>query len=72
MEVSDCLDTLNASKGNIASVANAIDPITKLPILKDTSQRKAKLMDYLSERRYQNNLTTKEHQQMLSFLKDCN
>ena len=49
MEVSDCLDTLNASKGNIASVSNAIDSITKLPILKDTSQRKAKLMDYLSE-----------------------
>ena len=49
MEVSDCLHTLNTSKGNIASVANTIDSITKLPILKDTSQRKAKLMDYLSE-----------------------
>ena len=71
MEVNDCSDTLHASKGNTASVINAIDSTTKLPTLRDTSQRKGKLTDYLSEEGVNSNLTTKEHQQMLSFLKDC-
>ena len=70
MEVNDRSDTLNASKENIASVVNAIDSTTKLPTLRDTSQGKAKLMDCLSERGINSNLTTKEYQQMLSFLKD--
>ena len=38
--------------------------------MRDTSQRKAKPLDYLNEGGVNSNLTTKEHQQMLSFLKD--
>ena len=38
--------------------------------MRDISQRYAKLVDYLSEGGVNSNLTTKEHQQMLSFLKD--
>ena len=38
--------------------------------MRDISQRKAKLVDYLSEGGVNSNLTTKEQQQMLSFLKD--
>ena len=69
MEVNDCSDTLNASKGNTASVVNAIDSTTKLPTVRDTSQRKAQLVDYLNEGCVNSNMTAKEHQQMLSFLK---
>ena len=70
MEVNDCSDILNTSKGNTASVVNAIDSTAKLPTVRDVSQRKAKLVDYLSEGGVNSNLTTKEQQQMLSFLKD--
>ena len=70
MEVNDGLDILNTSKGIIASVVSAVDSTTKLPTLRDTGQRNTKLMDYLSEGGVDSNLTTKEHQQMLSFLKD--
>ena len=70
MEVSKCLDTLDAGKGNITCVVNAIDSNTELSALRGVNQRKATFMDYLSEGTANSNLTTKEHQQVLSFLED--
>ena len=58
MEVNNCSDTL---KANNTSVVNAVYSTTKLPTFRELSQRKAKLINYLSEGGVNSNLTTKEH-----------
>ena len=45
MEVNKCLDTLNAGKGNITSVVNAIDSNIELSASRGVNQKKAKLVD---------------------------
>ena len=44
--------------------------MTEMPGLMNVAERKAKLIEFLSEGVTSSNLTTKKHQQVLSFLED--
>ena len=68
-EVHSCL-----SEEGMTSVVKATGPDsrTKIPSLTDVTQRKVKLVECLSNGFAGNNLTTKEHQQVLSLLENYN
>ena len=63
-EVNNCF-----SEGSVSSDVKTIDSRAKIPAPMNVTQRKAKLVECVGNGLADSNLTTKEHQQVLSFLK---
>ena len=66
-EVNNCF-----SEENVNSGVRTIDSGAEIPALTNATQRKAKLVECLSNGFAGSNLTTKEHQQVLLFLENYN
>ena len=66
-EVNNCFN-----EGSVSSSVKTIDSRAKIPAPMNVTQRKAKLVEYMGNGLAGSNLTTKEHQQVLSFLENYN
>ena len=66
-EVNNCF-----SEGSVSSSVKTIDSRAKISAPMNVTQRKAKLVEYVGNGLAGSNLTTKEHQQVLSFLENYN